>query len=68
MTADKLTIAGLDRWVLFGATWRVVDLSPDHATVDLCTCTGETVERRESQDPAVLAYLGERTMRPGPKP
>ena len=57
MTADPLTIDGLERWVFFGATWRVVDISRDRAVVDLCSCMGEPVERRESDDPAVIAYL-----------
>ena len=37
----NLTIDALERWVLFGAQWRIVDLSGESAVVDLCTCTGE---------------------------
>ena len=55
MTA--LTIDVLERWVLFGAQWRIVDLSGQRAVVDLCTCTGELVERLESDDPALIRYL-----------
>ena len=55
MTA--LTIDALERWVLFGAQWRIVDLSGQRAVVDLCTCTGELVERLESDDPALIRYL-----------
>ena len=55
MTA--LTIDALERWVLFGAQWRIVDLSGERAVVDLCTCTGELVERLESDDPALIRYL-----------
>jgi hypothetical protein len=55
MTA--LTIDALERWVLFGAQWRIVDLSGASAVVDLCTCTGELVERLEPDDPAVVRYL-----------
>ena len=36
----NLTIDALERWVLFGAQWRIVDLSGESAVVDLCTCTG----------------------------
>ena len=57
MTPDTLTTARLERWVFFGATWRVVDISRDQAVVDLCTCMGEPVERLESDDPAVIDYL-----------
>ena len=55
MTA--LTIDALERWVLFGAQWRIVDLSGQRAVVDLCTCTGELVERLQSDDPALIRYL-----------
>jgi hypothetical protein len=55
MTA--LTIDALERWVLFGAQWRIVNLSGESAVVDLCTCTGELVERLQSDDPALIRYL-----------
>ena len=54
---STLTIDALERWVLFGAQWRIVDLSGQRAVVDLCTCTGELVERLESDDPALIRYL-----------
>ena len=54
---STLTIDALERWVLFGAQWRIVDLSGERAVVDLCTCTGELVERLESDDPALIRYL-----------
>ena len=53
----NLTIDVLERWVLFGAQWRIVDLSGQSAVVDLCACTGEPVERLESDDPTVIRYL-----------
>jgi hypothetical protein len=54
---STLTIDALERWVLFGAQWRIVELSRERAVVDLCTCTGEPVERMESEDPAVIGYV-----------
>jgi hypothetical protein len=57
MTSPALTVDGLERWVLFGAHWQVMHLSSDQATVELCACTGEPVERLESHDPAVIDYL-----------
>ena len=51
------TIDALERWVLFGAQWRIVDLAGESAVVDLCSCTGEVVERLESDDPALIRYL-----------
>jgi hypothetical protein len=57
MTDTTLTVDDLVRWVQFGAHWRLVDLSDERAVVDLCACTGETVERRESDDPEVVRYV-----------
>jgi phosphosulfolactate synthase (CoM biosynthesis protein A) len=34
-----------------------VELSRERAVVDLCTCTGEPVERLESEDPAVIGCV-----------
>jgi hypothetical protein len=56
------TIDALERWVLFGAQWRIVELSSERAVVDLCTCAGEPVERWESDDPTLISYL--RTAQP----
>jgi hypothetical protein len=55
--AGPLTIDHLERWALFGAHWRVVELAPDHAVIDMCACTGELVERAESDDAVLIAYL-----------
>lgn len=57
MPPESLTIEHLERWVMFGAHWRVVELAPDHAVVDMCACTGELVERAESDDAVLIAYL-----------
>ncbi|MEO6859326.1 MAG: hypothetical protein ABI323_12215 [Solirubrobacteraceae bacterium] len=57
MGSQPVTIDGLEAWVLSGAYWRVVDISNQHAVVDMCTCTGEPMERVESGDPAVIGYL-----------
>ena len=50
-------IAVIERWHDFGAVVRVLHLSDDAAIVQLCACTGEPVERLESRDPRVVAYL-----------
>ncbi|MDQ6776114.1 MAG: hypothetical protein M3071_07845 [Actinomycetota bacterium] len=57
MATESLTIDRLERWVLFGAQWRVVDISVGHAVVDFCTCAGMLVERLQTDDPAVIDYL-----------
>lgn len=57
MADAPLTLADLERWELFGATWRVVELSDDRALLDMCACTGQLVERRESEDRALINYV-----------
>ena len=50
----------LTRWEYHGAVWRIESLTDQHAVVMLCTCTGEPVERLESDDDALLKFLRER--------
>ncbi len=47
----------LTRWEDHGAVWRVVALSDRKALVDLCTCHGEPVDRLQSDDPELIAWL-----------
>ena len=53
----SLTIDEIEQWVAFGATWRLVEISAQAATVEMCQCTGELAERRVATDPIVLEYL-----------
>jgi hypothetical protein len=57
MSTDELTIDRLERWVHFGAHWRLVEVAPDRAVVDLCACTGELVERVTCGDRAMIDYV-----------
>jgi hypothetical protein len=57
MTQSPLTLTDLERWELFGATWRVVELSDERAVLDMCACTGQLVERRASDDRALIDYV-----------
>jgi hypothetical protein len=57
MTTSPLTVADLERWELSGARWRVVQVSEEQVVLDLCACTGEVVERRESSDAEVIRYV-----------
>jgi hypothetical protein len=57
MSFRAVTVEELERWVLAGAHWRLVDISSEHAVVDMCTCMGERMERVESTDPEVIGYL-----------
>jgi hypothetical protein len=61
-TAPDDPVAMLQRWEDAGAIWRVLHRSADEVEVALLTCTGgEEVDRVRSRDPALLAFLGERT-------
>ena len=57
MGSQTLTIETLEDWMRAGAHWRVLHHGDRRAIVELQQCTGVPVERLESDDPAVLAYL-----------
>ena len=57
MSAQTLTIQTLEDWVRAGAHWRVLHHGERRTVVELQQCTGEPVERLESDDPVVIAYL-----------
>jgi hypothetical protein len=65
MIGDPLTVEELERWTSFGAQWRAVYVSEQQAIVDLCSCTGEAMERRASADPATIAYVRRNRHDPG---
>ncbi len=52
----------LRRWEQGGAVWRVVSRTDTRLEVALMTCTAaETVERINSADPELLAFVGDRS-------
>jgi hypothetical protein len=53
----QITVAELERWEEHGATWRTLELSPDRAVVELCTCYGEPVDRLEGTAPELIAFV-----------
>ena len=54
---QEATIDYLRSWEENGATWRPLELSHDHAVVELCTCYGETVDWLRSEDPTVIEFV-----------
>ena len=54
---SEVTITELEDWLQSGAHWRVVDIAKSGAEVEFCTCTGRSIERRQTHDPAVIEYL-----------
>jgi hypothetical protein len=53
----EITVAELEQWVDHGATWRALEISDDHAVVELCTCYGEPVDVREGAAADLIDYL-----------
>lgn len=51
------TIAELEDWTLNGASWHPVELSTNHAVVELCTCQGERVDVVESGEPEFIEFV-----------
>jgi hypothetical protein len=47
----------LEDWELHGATWRTVEVAPQRVVIELCSCTGEPMERVESEDPELIEYV-----------
>jgi hypothetical protein len=58
--ATEAAIDVLKRWEDHGAVWRAVHVSDAKAVVDLCTCDGQPVERLQSDDAELIAFLRER--------
>jgi hypothetical protein len=50
-------IETLRQWELAGGKVRIARLSQTEAVVELCTCTGELMERFSSRDQTVLDDL-----------
>lgn len=50
-------VSELEDWVLHGATWRPVTIEQRRVVVELCTCSGEPVDRVESNDGNVIEYV-----------
>jgi len=58
MDAGGSPIVALERWEAFGGTWRIASRFGSSVVVSLCRCDGgEEVERLESADPDLLAWL-----------
>ena len=49
----------LTRWGDGGGQWRLVEIGPSRAVVELLTCHGEAVDRVESEDPTFVAFVCE---------
>jgi hypothetical protein len=55
--AATVTIEDLERWTDHGAVWRAVEVTDQRAVIDLCSCTGEAMERVQSDAPEVIEFV-----------
>jgi hypothetical protein len=53
----SVTIEDLERWEEHGAVWRAYEVTDEHALIDLCTCTGEPMERVQSDAPELIEFV-----------
>jgi hypothetical protein len=51
------TIEYLKDWELHGATWRALQISDQRAVIELCSCTGEPMDRIDSDEPELIEFL-----------
>jgi len=51
----------LQRWEDGGATWQVESLTDERAVIQLCACTGEPMDRLESDDEQLIEFVRSRT-------
>jgi hypothetical protein len=58
--APSVTIEDLERWEDNGATWRAFEVTDAQAVIDLCSCTGEAMERVQSDAPEVIEFVRSR--------
>jgi hypothetical protein len=54
---SSFQLAELEDWEFHGATWRAVELARQRVVLDLCSCSGEPMERVESEDPELIQYV-----------
>ncbi len=55
--AESVSIEYLKDWELHGATWRPISVSDERAVIELCTCSGEPMDRVQSAQPELIEYV-----------
>jgi hypothetical protein len=51
------TVGELEDWEQSGAVWQAVEVTQSRAIVDLCTCSGEPMDRVQSEDPEFIEFV-----------
>ncbi|HEY2160187.1 MAG TPA: hypothetical protein VGH24_02685 [Solirubrobacteraceae bacterium] len=57
------TVSELQDWEQGGAVWQPVEITAEEAVVDLCSCSGEPMDRVRGDEPEFIEFV--RTHRPG---
>jgi len=55
--SSSVTIKELEEWELNGAIWRPVEVTDQRAVINLCSCSGEPMDRVESEEPKLIEYV-----------
>jgi hypothetical protein len=53
--SPTVTVEYLQEWEGRGAVWRAVRVSDDRVVIDLCSCSGEPMERVQSDEQELVA-------------
>ena len=53
-------MSALERWLDYGAQYRILELSGERAVLELLTCHSQPVSRLESSDERLLRFLRRR--------
>jgi hypothetical protein len=51
------SLADLQRWEDSGATWRALDVGPEGALIELCTCYGEPVDVVRGEASELIEFI-----------
>jgi hypothetical protein len=54
---QSVTIKELEDWELNGAVWRPVEVTDQRAVIDMCSCSGERMDRVQSDEPELIQYV-----------
>jgi hypothetical protein len=54
---NSVTVDYLEDWQLNGASWRPLSVTDERAVLLLCSCSGEPMDRVESDQPELIAYV-----------
>jgi hypothetical protein len=52
-----VSVGELERWEDHGALWRTVTVTDELAVIDLCSCSGEPMERVQSETPELIEFV-----------